>query len=74
MFCKATLLTVALALMASASPVTTKTGIRITIEKRSSLTNADGTFNHDKAIIQTVKTLKYAYTSISSFDHVDMQC
>ncbi|KAM5530525.1 hypothetical protein V8D89_015802 [Ganoderma adspersum] len=57
MFCKATLLTVALALMASASPVTTKTGIRIPIEKRSSLTNADGTFNHDKAIIQTVKTL-----------------
>ncbi|PIL36036.1 transporter [Ganoderma sinense ZZ0214-1] len=57
MFCKATLLTVALALMASASPVTTKTGIRVPIQKRSSLTNADGTFNHEKAIIQTVKTL-----------------
>ncbi|EJF55819.1 acid protease [Dichomitus squalens LYAD-421 SS1] len=53
MFCKATLLTVALALMAPASPVTTKTGIRIPFEKRSSLTNADGTFNHDKAIIES---------------------
>ncbi|KAI1795524.1 acid protease [Ganoderma leucocontextum] len=57
MFCKATLFTVALALMASANPVTTKTGIRVPIEKRSSLTNRDGTFNHDKAIIQTVKTI-----------------
>ena len=59
MFCKATLLTVALALMAAASPIT-KIGIPIPIEKRSSLTNEDGTFNRDKAIYQTVKTIKYA--------------
>ena len=71
MFCKATLLTVALALMASASPVTTKTGIRIPFEKRSSLTNADGTFNHDKAIIESVKTLKYVLDA--AYD-VDKQC
>ena len=71
MFCKATLLTVALALMASASPVTTKTGIRIPFEKRSSLTNADGTFNHDKAIIESVKTLKYVFDT--AYD-VDKQC
>ena len=64
-------LTVALALMASASPVTTKTGIRIPFEKRSSLTNADGTFNHDKAIIESVKTLKYVLDV--AYD-VDKQC
>ena len=70
MFCKATLITVALALLASANPIVTpKIGVAIPIEKRSSLTNEDGTFNPDRALIQTVKTLKYAYTSISSFDH-----
>ena len=68
MFCKATLLTVALALMASASPVKTKTGVRVPIEKRSTLTNEDGTFNLDKAVIQTVKTIKYGFVSISDVD------
>lgn len=61
MFCKATLLTVALALVAAASPVTTDAGISIPLEKRSSLINEDGTFNHEKATYQTVKTIKYAY-------------
>ena len=59
MFCKATLLTVALALVASASPIEPKAnGIRIPLGKRATLTNEDGTFNLDKAIIQTVKTQK----------------
>ena len=63
MFCKATLITVALALMASASPAPapvapTKKGISIPFQKRSSLTNADGTFNADRALIETVKTVK----------------
>ncbi|PIL36033.1 transporter [Ganoderma sinense ZZ0214-1] len=57
MFCKATLFTLALALTAAASPVATDAGISIPIEKRSSLTNEDGTFNHDKATYQTVKTI-----------------
>ncbi|KAI0368282.1 acid protease [Pilatotrama ljubarskyi] len=57
MFCKASLITVALALIAAASPVQEKSGIRIPLAKRSSLTNEDGTFNHEKAIISTVNTI-----------------
>ncbi|TFK45663.1 acid protease [Heliocybe sulcata] len=56
MFCKASLLTVALALVASATPVERDTGIRIPLGKRASLTKADGTFDHDRAIVQTVMT------------------
>ncbi|KZT22897.1 aspartic protease [Neolentinus lepideus HHB14362 ss-1] len=56
MFCKATLLTVALALMATATPVERDTGIRIPLRKRASLTKADGTFDHERAIVQTVLT------------------
>ena len=68
MFCKATLLAVALALVATASPVdsdhvfdpaTPVTGVRIPIQKRGSLKNADGTFNYDKTIRQIVKLKKY---------------
>ncbi|RDX54914.1 acid protease [Lentinus brumalis] len=57
MFCKATLLTVALGLMASATPITTKQGVSIPLGKRSTLQNEDGTFNYDKAVIQTVNTI-----------------
>ncbi|KAJ2968661.1 hypothetical protein NUW54_g13149 [Trametes sanguinea] len=32
-------------------------GIRIPLQKRGSLTNADGTFNREKAIISTAKTI-----------------
>ena len=64
MFCKASLITVALALMASAAPSTapTKKGITIPLQKRSSVTNADGTFNPDKALVQTVKTIKWVFS------------
>ncbi|KAI0823444.1 acid protease [Trametes gibbosa] len=55
MFCKASLITVALALIAAASPAPSA-GISIPLSKRSSLTNADGTFNHEKAILATIKT------------------
>lgn len=58
MFCKASLITVALALLATASPIVQEEGIRIDLPKRTSLTKADGTFDHDKAIIQTVRTIK----------------
>lgn len=58
MFCKASLITVALALLASAGPVTQDEGIRVDLPKRSSLTKADGTFDLDKAAIQTYRTLK----------------
>ena len=60
MFCKATLVTVALALMAAAGPVVAPNkGRAIPFEKRSLLTNPDGTFNADKAKIESVKTIKY---------------
>ena len=58
MFCKASLFTVALALLASASPVVKEGGIRIDLPKRSSLTRADGVFDHDKAIIASHRTIK----------------
>jgi len=57
MFCKASLITVALALVAAASPIVQEEGIRIALPKRSSLTKADGTFDHDKFIIESAKTL-----------------
>ncbi len=57
MFCKASLVTVALALMAVASPLQ-DTGVAVPFAKRSSLTNADGTFNHEKAILSTIQTKK----------------
>ena len=67
MFCKATLITVALALMASATPVATpKKGIAVPFQKRSALTNADGTFNADRAKIESVKTAKYAPRAFST--------
>ena len=67
MFCKATLITTALALMASATPVVTpKRGVSIPFQKRSALTNADGTFNADQAKIESVKTAKYAISVIST--------
>ncbi|KAI0792602.1 acid protease [Abortiporus biennis] len=56
MFCKATLISVALALIAAANPIQVEErGIRIALQNRSTLTKPDGTFDHDKAIIQTVK-------------------
>ncbi|KAH9944776.1 aspartic peptidase domain-containing protein [Amylocystis lapponica] len=57
MFCKASLLTVALALLATASPIAkeTGTGIRIPLHKRGSLTKADGTFDREAAILHRIK-------------------
>lgn len=57
MFCKASLVTVALALIAAASPLK-DAGISIPLAKRSSLTNPDGTFNREKAILSTIQTKK----------------
>ena len=62
MFCKASLFTVALAFIAStpalSEPIRVKPGIPIGLQKRSSLTNADGTFNHEKAVLHAVKIQK----------------
>lgn len=48
MFCKASLLAVTLALVASATPVERDTSIVIPLSKRGSLTTADGVFDHAK--------------------------
>ncbi len=79
MFCKAALIPVALALIAAASPVAPGEGVVIPLAKRSSLTNADGTFNHGKAILHNVKTHKYVCfscvyrqrTSLADFFYVN---
>ncbi|THH23146.1 hypothetical protein EUX98_g8032 [Antrodiella citrinella] len=66
MFSKTSLVTVALALLATAVPTVQEEGIRIALPKRSSLTKADGTFDHEKAIIQTYKTInKYRQNLIN---------
>lgn len=62
MFCKASLVTVALALIAAASPVAQESGVSIPLAKRATLTNADGTFNHDKAVLHNIKTHKYVFS------------
>lgn len=64
MFCKATLITVALALIASASPIVvpTKSGIRVPLKKRGSLTNDDGTFNYDKVVRHIVRQKKCVFS------------
>ena len=60
MFCKATLVTVALALLASATPIVEQRAepIAIPLSNRSSLTKEDGTFNHEKAVLHAVKIQK----------------
>lgn len=58
MFCKATLLTVALAVCVSANPVVSGHGVKIPIMKRRTLTKEDGTFDFDRAIQESVMTQK----------------
>ncbi|EKM60385.1 uncharacterized protein PHACADRAFT_246265 [Phanerochaete carnosa HHB-10118-sp] len=56
MFCKATLVSVALALLATASPVVHAPGVSVALGERSTLTRADGTFDHEKAVLHNIKT------------------
>ena len=60
MFCKATLISVALALLATASPVVQTPGVSIPLGERSTPTRADGTFDYDKAVLENIKTYKCA--------------
>ena len=59
MFCKAALISVALALIASATPIAQPNGVRIPIQKRGSLKNEDGTFNAEKVARELVRVQKY---------------
>lgn len=58
MFCKASLLTsVTLAVLAAATPLVQQLPRgAIALPKRSTLTKADGTFDYDKAVAQSVAT------------------
>ena len=58
MFCTATLITLALSLMASANPIVRGT-TSISLAKRGGLTNADGTANIGKAINEITRQKKY---------------
>ncbi|GJJ14532.1 hypothetical protein Clacol_008797 [Clathrus columnatus] len=59
MFCKASLLALVFSTclsVAAANPVNQARGINISLPKRRSLTNADGTFDYENAVIQTRRT------------------
>lgn len=59
MFCKATLLSFTLALIAAASPVVNEErGIRLPVSARANLTTAEGVFDHERAVAQLAKTIK----------------
>ncbi|KAH9890110.1 acid protease [Cubamyces lactineus] len=61
MFSKTALITVALALLASATPIVQERGTSIPLVKRGSLTRPNGTFDGEKAIAARVKLQsKYA--------------
>ena len=66
MFCKTTLVAVALGLVAAANPIGREPvrfppGIqRIPLAKRGGLTNSDGTFNLTKAVNEIARVKKYA--------------
>ncbi|KAI0699923.1 acid protease [Cerioporus squamosus] len=62
MFCKAVLVAVALSLIASANPLEVAreakrpvSGVRIPLQKRSTVTNANGVFNYDGGVREVVK-------------------
>lgn len=60
MFPIAGLLTLALALLACAGPVDyDANGVRVSLGKRASLTKADGTLDHDKAVLHNIYIYKY---------------
>ncbi len=58
MFFSHTLLALALAWTASASPIPDGLGTRVALEQRRSLTHADGWFDHAQAMKQIVRDRK----------------
>ena len=59
MFSKPVLAALALAFVAFANPVPGPGGISIPLQKRHTLTKADGSFDHEAAIRDNIKTHKY---------------
>ncbi|KAL7280237.1 hypothetical protein ACG7TL_006656 [Trametes sanguinea] len=68
MFSKTALVTVALAVLASASPVINQRGTPMAIVKRGSLTRPNGTFDAEKAIAARLKLQRRV------FDHPSIVC
>lgn len=58
MFCKTSLFAVALALVASATPIVQEEGIRIDLPKRASMTKANGVFDYDRFLVSHARTIK----------------
>ncbi|KAI0782433.1 aspartic protease [Irpex lacteus] len=56
MLFKASFVTLALALVTSANLVAKESGVSIDLPKRATLTKADGTFDHEAAILSNIKT------------------
>lgn len=59
MFVQSSLITLALVLSATASPVAEGLGTRIPFEKRDGFTSDSGWFDHDRAVAQVVRDRKY---------------
>lgn len=58
MFCKFSLLVLLIcSFSVSAGPIKTARGVTVQLPTRSLLTKADGTFNYQRAIAETVKTV-----------------
>lgn len=54
-----------LSVIGSCSPLAVSTGLKIPLQKRSTLTKPDGTFDRKKAILHNTKTFKYGCCSLS---------
>lgn len=64
MFRKSALLTLALAVAVSTTPITQDRGIAIALTKRGSLTHPNGTFNGEKAVAARLKLEKYVRAQV----------
>ncbi len=58
MFCRINLLVLAFSVVTFGKSTETEVGIRIPLAPRGLLTKGDGTFDHQKAILQSYKTRK----------------
>ncbi|EIW51548.1 acid protease [Trametes versicolor FP-101664 SS1] len=69
MFCKSALLSLALAVAVSASPITQDGGIAIALTKRGSLTHPNGTFNGEKAVAARLKLESKHRQNLINLEH-----
>ncbi len=65
MLFKASFVTLALTLVTSANLVAKESDVSIDLPRRATLTKADGTFDHEAAILSNIKTHKYVHALIT---------